>query len=63
TLFNVKASALGAAGLPGIISIRTGDVTPYVIGMLISFVMAFALTIILDIRAKRKEFVPVEMAK
>ncbi len=63
TLFNVKASALGAAGLPGIISIRTGDVTPYVIGMLLSFVIAFALTVVLEIRAKRKEFVPVEMAK
>ena len=63
TLFNVKASALGAAGLPGIISIRQGDVTPYVIGMVISFAMSFALTVILDIREKRKEFVPVEMAK
>jgi PTS system sucrose-specific IIC component len=63
TMFNVKAGALGAAGLPGIISIRSGDVTPYVIGMLISFVMSFALTVILDIREKRKEFVPVEMAK
>ncbi|MGB5444627.1 MAG: sucrose-specific PTS transporter subunit IIBC [Psychromonas sp.] len=63
TLFNVKASALGAAGLPGIISIRQGDVTAYIIGMVIAFVMAFALTVILDIREKRKEFVPVEMAK
>ncbi len=63
TLFNVKASALGAAGIPGIISMRQGDVTPYVIGMLLSFAIAFALTIVLEIRAKRKEFVPVEMAK
>jgi len=63
TLFNVKASALGAAGLPGIISIRQGDVTAYVIGMLIAFAVAFALTVVLGIRAKRKEFVPVEMAK
>jgi PTS system sucrose-specific IIC component len=55
TLYNVKASALGAAGLPGIISIRTGDVTPYVIGMLISFAIAFALTIVLGARAKAKE--------
>ena len=54
TLFNVKASALGAAGLPGIISIRTGDVTPYVIGMLISFVTAFALTLVLAARANKK---------
>lgn len=54
TLFNVKASALGAAGLPGIISIRTGDVTPYVIGMAISFAAAFSLTIILGKRAQAK---------
>jgi len=55
TLFNVKASALGAAGLPGIISIRTGDVTPYVIGMAISFTVAFILTAILGNRAKAKQ--------
>ena len=55
TLFNVKASALGAAGLPGIISIRTGDVTPYVIGMAISFTIAFILTAILGSRAKAKQ--------
>lgn len=55
TLFNVKAGALGAAGLPGIISIRPGDVTPYVIGMLISFVIAFALTVVLGARAKTKQ--------
>jgi len=54
TLFNVKASALGAAGLPGIISIRNGDVTPYIIGMLISFVVAFALTLVLAKRANKK---------
>jgi PTS system sucrose-specific IIC component len=54
TLFNVKASALGAAGLPGIISIRNGDVTPYIIGMLISFVVAFTLTLILAKRANKK---------
>jgi PTS system sucrose-specific IIC component len=55
TLFNVKAAALGAAGLPGIISIRTGDVSPYVIGMLISFATAFALTLVLAARNKAKE--------
>lgn len=55
TLFNVKAGALGAAGLPGIISIRTGDVTPYVIGMAISFITAFALTVLLGARAKAKQ--------
>jgi len=55
TLFNVKASALGAAGLPGIISIRTGDVSPYVIGMAIAFATAFALTVVLGARAKAKQ--------
>ncbi|MEJ6120652.1 sucrose-specific PTS transporter subunit IIBC [Vibrio sp. 2-Bac 85] len=55
TLFNVKASALGAAGLPGIISIRSGDVTPYIIGMLISFAVAFGLTIVLGKRTKMKD--------
>jgi PTS system sucrose-specific IIC component len=55
TLFNVKASALGAAGLPGIISIRTGDVTAYVIGMAIAFITTFALTLILGARAKAKQ--------
>ncbi|MCW8996167.1 MAG: PTS transporter subunit EIIC, partial [Psychromonas sp.] len=55
TMFNVKASALGAAGLPGIISIRTGDVTPFIIGMLISFATAFALTVVLAARQKAKE--------
>ncbi len=54
TLFNVKAGALGAAGLPGIISIRAGDVTPYIIGMLISFATAFALTLVLGARASKK---------
>jgi len=54
TLFNVKASALGAAGLPGIISIRTGDVTPYIIGMIISFATAFVLTLVLAARANKK---------
>ncbi|MEH6454595.1 MAG: PTS transporter subunit EIIC [Psychromonas sp.] len=54
TLFNVKASALGAAGLTGIISIRTHDVTPYVIGMLISFTTAIILTLVLGARANKK---------
>tara|TARA_R110001583_G_scaffold1583_3_gene12330 strand:+ start:10623 stop:12080 length:1458 start_codon:yes stop_codon:yes gene_type:complete len=54
TLFNVKASALGAAGLPGIISIRSGDVSPYVIGMVISFATAFILTLMLAKRENMK---------
>jgi len=54
TLFNVKAGALGAAGLPGIISIRPEDVVPYIIGMVISFAVAFTLTIVLGVRANAK---------
>lgn len=54
TLFNVKAGALGAAGLPGIISIRPEDVIPYIIGMAISFGVAFALTVVLGVRANAK---------
>ncbi len=55
TLFKVKAIALGAAGLPGIISIKAGSVTMYIIGMLISFVVAFVTTVILAKRAAKKE--------
>ncbi|MFA0442902.1 sucrose-specific PTS transporter subunit IIBC [Vibrio sp. 10N.222.51.C12] len=55
TMFNVKASALGAAGLPGIISIRPGDLIYYVVGMVIAFVVAFGLTVILGARQNAKE--------
>ena len=55
TLFNVKAQALGAAGLPGIISIRPGDISFYVIGMLISFAVSFGLTILLGLKIKSKD--------
>lgn len=47
TLFKVKATALGAAGLPGIISIRPDTIVSYIIGMAIAFVVAFVVTIIL----------------
>lgn len=50
TLFKVKAIALGAAGLPGIISIKPGTIISYIIGMAISFVVAFVITIILGKR-------------
>jgi sucrose PTS system EIIBCA or EIIBC component len=55
TLFNVKAQALGAAGLPGIISINPDKITYYVIGMLISFAVAFGLTFALGIRQSSKQ--------
>lgn len=54
TLFNVKANALGAAGLPGIISIRQGDMSAYVVGMAIAFATAFAITLVLAARANKK---------
>ncbi|WP_299731778.1 sucrose-specific PTS transporter subunit IIBC [uncultured Endozoicomonas sp.] len=53
TLFQVKAQALGAAGLPGVISIRPEDITMYVVGMGISFVLAFALTFMWGKRQNR----------
>ncbi|MGP8306207.1 sucrose-specific PTS transporter subunit IIBC [Vibrio sp. YIC-376] len=55
TLFNVKAQALGAAGLPGIISISPDKISYYIIGMIISFVSAFALTVVLGVREKAKQ--------
>ncbi|WP_319534861.1 sucrose-specific PTS transporter subunit IIBC [uncultured Vibrio sp.] len=55
TLFNVKAQALGAAGLPGIISISPDKISYYIVGMIIAFTTAFALTIVLGIREKAKQ--------
>jgi PTS system sucrose-specific IIC component len=55
TLFKVKAIALGAAGLPGIISIKPGSITFYIIGMVISFAIAFAATVILSKRNAAKQ--------
>lgn len=45
TLFKTKAVALGAAGLPGIISIDAKYIMPYVLGMAISFGVTFGLTV------------------
>lgn len=45
TLFKTKAVALGAAGLPGVISIDAKSLMPYVAGMAISFGVTFALTV------------------
>ncbi|MGY2573513.1 sucrose-specific PTS transporter subunit IIBC [Vibrio sp. C8] len=55
TLFNVKAQALGAAGLPGIISIAPDKISYYIVGMAISFAVAFGMTILLGLRAKAKQ--------
>ncbi|HDR1817835.1 TPA: PTS sucrose transporter subunit IIBC [Pasteurella multocida] len=53
-LFNVKAIALGAAGLPGIPSIKPDSLAMYCVGMLISVSIAFTLTVILGKRAQLK---------
>lgn len=52
--FNVKAIALGAAGLIGIPSIKPDSLAMYSVGMLISFVIAFSVTVILGKRAQNK---------
>ncbi|PFH81991.1 sucrose-specific PTS transporter subunit IIBC [Bacillus sp. AFS088145] len=52
TLYKVKAVALGAAGIPGIISIKPTSIIPYIVGMVISFSIAFIVTLVL---AKRDE--------
>ncbi len=54
-IFHVKAVALGAAGLPGIISIKPGSIIYYIIGMVISCAVAFIVTIILGKRAMKKQ--------
>ncbi|MBD1382944.1 sucrose-specific PTS transporter subunit IIBC [Metabacillus arenae] len=53
SLFKVKAIALGAAGLPGIISIKPGSITFFIIGMIISFTAGFLATIILGKRSDK----------
>jgi PTS system sucrose-specific IIC component len=55
TFFHVKAHALGAAGLPGIISINPAKLSYYIIGMAISFIIAFGLTYALGVRNKAKQ--------
>ncbi|KRG08222.1 sucrose-specific PTS transporter subunit IIBC [Staphylococcus sp. NAM3COL9] len=56
SFFNVKAIALGTAGLPGFISIsgQNNGWLHYGIAMLITFIVAFAITYILSFRNKYK---------
>lgn len=54
TFNEVLAVALGAAGLPGIISIRPQSLLHYIIGMAIAFAVTFILTFILAKRNKEK---------
>ncbi|WP_347548495.1 sucrose-specific PTS transporter subunit IIBC [Pseudalkalibacillus hwajinpoensis] len=53
TFFKTKSIALGAAGLPGIISIKADTILFYVIGMLITFAVAFVTTMILSKRKSK----------
>ncbi|AYO18008.1 PTS maltose transporter subunit IIBC [Vibrio owensii] len=55
TLFNVKAQALGAAGLPGIISIAPDKIGYYIVGMVIAFATTFVMTVVLGMRDKAKQ--------
>ncbi|MFS0782676.1 sucrose-specific PTS transporter subunit IIBC [Bacillus sp. 1P06AnD] len=55
SLFKVKAIALGAAGLPGIISIAPGSIFYYIICMAISIGTAFAVTLFLGKRDAIKQ--------
>lgn len=45
TVMNVKATAVGIGGLPGIISIANGDKINFLIGMLIVIIVPFLLTV------------------
>ena len=53
--FNVKAIALGAAGFLGAASIKPDSLAMYSIGMVISFAVAFVLSVILGKRAQAKK--------
>ncbi len=57
TMFNVKAQALGAAGIPGIISITPEKIGYYILGMIIAFVTAFVLTAMLGLRERHRQVV------
>lgn len=57
TLFKVKAIALRAAGLPGVISIQHDGLVQYVIGMVIAIAVAFVVTIVLGKRDEKKQAV------
>ena len=53
--FNVKAIALGAAGFLGVASIKPDSLAMYSVGMVISFIVAFGLSVILGKRAQAKK--------
>ena len=53
--FNVKAIGLGAAGFLGIPSIKPDSLAMYAIGMVISFAVAFSVSVVLGKRAQAKQ--------
>lgn len=53
--FNVKAITLGAAGFLGIPSIKPDSLAMYAIGMVISFAVAFSVSVVLGKRAQAKQ--------
>ncbi|MFQ9122025.1 MAG: hypothetical protein ACLR5N_05395 [Haemophilus parainfluenzae] len=61
--FNVKAIALGAAGFLGIPSIKPDSLAMYSIGMLISFVVAFTLSVVFVKRAQSKSIIEIKKKK
>lgn len=54
TAYHVKAQAMGAAGIPGIISIRPEFVSSYITGMVITAVLAGLFTLVLFEHNKRR---------
>ncbi|OIJ18070.1 PTS maltose transporter subunit IIBC [Anaerobacillus alkalidiazotrophicus] len=54
TIFKVKAVALGAAGLPGVIAIIPDVLIYFIIGMAISFAIAFSITWVLAKKEMKK---------
>ncbi|MDZ5757522.1 sucrose-specific PTS transporter subunit IIBC [Carnobacterium maltaromaticum] len=53
TFFKVKAVALGATGLPGIIAITPGYMTYFIIGIIMTTILTFVLTYIFSIRGAK----------
>lgn len=53
TFFKVKAVALGATGLPGIIAITPGYMTYFIIGIIMTTILTFGLTYIFSIRSAK----------
>jgi PTS system sucrose-specific IIC component len=55
TYNKVLAIALGAAGIPGVISIRPESLVSYIIGMVISFSITFGITFVLSKKYETSE--------